>query len=150
MAFIEEVPTLEEIKKFDIHNLWKEHCRFHRAQFDDYTPYTFESIIDRERDFYFFPFEDEIFEVDTISNVYQYLLAYKGETIFIKLKENNKGFLTPGIYTDVWDIVSVTPNETKSLNYSQILTLIKEALNFKAENIPVGLNIKKYQYQYNF
>jgi len=150
MAFIEDEPTLEEIKRFNIHNLWEKYCRFHRAQFDDYTPYNFESIIDRERDFYFFPFENEIFEEDTISNVNQYLLAYKGESFFIKLKENNKGFLTPGIYTVIWDMVSVTPKETKNLNYSKILILIKEALDFEAANIPAGLNIKKYQYKYDF
>ena len=150
MAFIENEPTLEEIKRFNIHNLWEKYCRFHRAQFDDYTPYNFESIIDRKRDFYFFPFENEIFEEDTISNVKQYLLAYKGESFFIKLKKNNKGFLTPGTYTVIWDMVSVTPKETKNLNYSKILILIKEVLDFEESNFIPGGKIDIYQHKYNF
>ncbi len=150
MAFTKEVPTREEVKRFDLNNLWDKYCSLSRASFDDINPYYFEAIIDRDREIYFFPFEQELLEEDTISSIYQYLLVYKGESIFIKVKENNIGLLGTRTYTVAWDLISIEPEETKKLNNFQILVLIKEALDVEENDFVPGGKVDIYKFKYNF
>ena len=125
MAFVNEYVSEEDIKKFDLDDLWH---RWHRVWDGKFPPgHRHTWTVDRERGAYFKPMR---VGREEHSNRYEGVLFWNGIEwqVDIDLADNSSASFNDVPFKRVWDLVRIQHPEGKSVPRDEIILILKEAL----------------------